>query len=109
MQGFWYFEKTEKSDSLVFDFGFFAGKVAEIINSGTSDFSDLIYFDLFDVRGLYGKDSFHTDVPRHFPDGKSFFLACTFHLNDDSPEYLDTFFVSFDNLVMHTDGVSCAE
>ena len=91
------------------DTGFLTGEIAQIEDAGAAHSTVLVDVDLLDERTGNGEDTFHTDAVRDLADSKGLSSSASTALQDNALEVLDTFFVSFLNLVMDSDGIASLE
>ena len=85
-------------------------QVAEIEDTGATDFTVLVDFDGVDERGLIREDPFDTDAAGNFPDGESAGVGGgTADLDDHASELLKSVLVTFLDPVGHGDGVTGLE
>ena len=91
------------------DTGFLTGEIAQIEDAGAAHSTVLVDVDLLDERTGNGEDTFHTDAVRNLADSKGLSSSASTALQDNALEVLDTFFVSFLNLVMDSDGIASLE
>lgn len=92
-----------------FDTCFLAGEGAEVVEFCTAYFTEFVYGDRVDERGVEGEDTFYADVVGNFTDGEAFFVAFANNLDDNATILLDTLFVAFFDSVCDGDGVAGAE
>ena len=91
------------------DLGFLAAEAAQVVDARFADVTSLVDLDVLNHGGGDGETSFHANVIGNLADGESTNLALAAALQDDALEFLQTLFLSFDNLVGHRDGVTCLE
>jgi len=92
--------------SFLFDTSFLTGKIAEIEDSSSADGATLVDIDLFDERRRDGENSFHTDTVGDLTNSKGFSGTASGALKNNALEVLDTFFVTFFDFIMDSDGIS---
>ena len=95
--------------SFLFDTSFLTGKIAEIEDSSSADGATLVDIDLFDERRRDGENSFHTDTVGDLTNSKGFSGTASGALKHNALEVLDTFFVTFFDFVMDSDGIASLE
>ena len=95
--------------SLLFDTGFLTGEVAEIEDAGTTHSAMFVDINLLDKRAGEGENTFHSDTVGDFADSKGLSGSASTTLQDNALEVLDTFFVTFFDLVVDGDGVASFE
>lgn len=91
------------------DTGFLTGKFAQVEDTGATDNPALVHFHFFDERRVDGENSFHTDVARHLPNRESSGSTAPAALQHNALELLDTFLVTFLDLVTYSYGVASFE
>ena len=69
----------------------------------------LIDVDLLDKRAANGEYTFHTHTIGNLADSKGLSRTASSALEDNALEVLDTFFISFSNFVMDSDGIASLE
>ena len=97
-------------DLHLLDASLLTGKVAEVVDAGAADFTDLVDLDAVDEGGLEGEDPLDADATGNLADGERLGERVgAFDLDHDASELLEPFLVSFFDLVGHGDGVTCLE
>ena len=91
------------------DTGFLTGEITQIEDAGAAHGTVLVDVDLLDERAGKGEDALHSDAVRDLADSKGLSSSASTALQDNALEVLDTFFVSFLNLVMDSDGIASLE
>ncbi len=93
----------------LFDTGFLAGELAEVVQFGTAYFTVFVDGDRVDKRRFDGEDTLNTDVVAHLADGETFLAAFATDADNNAAILLDTLFVTFFDAVSHGDCVAGAE
>ena len=96
-------------ESLLLDTCFLAGEITEVENTCPSYAPVLINLYFINKWRSRREDPFHTNVTRHFTNGKSLSITLSAALDNDTPVLLYTLLISFDNLVVNSDGITGAE
>ena len=95
---------------LILDAGLLTGEIAQVEDTRTADFADLVDLDAVDERGLVGEYPLNTDTCRYFAYSKGpgvRILAAD--LDDDSPEFLEPLLIAFLDPVGDSDSITCLE
>ena len=92
-----------------FNTSFFTCKISEVEDTCSAYHTVFVYIDLFDERRCEREYSFHTYATRNFTNSKGSGNSCTSYLKDYSLKLLDTFFVSFADFIMDSDGIAGLE
>ena len=95
--------------SFLFNTGFLTGKIAEIEDSCSADGTTLVDVDLLDERAADGEHTLHTNTVGDLTDSKGLSGTASSALQDNALEVLDTFFVTFFDFVMDSDGIASLE
>ena len=95
--------------SLLFDTGFLTGEVAQVEDAGAAHSTVLVDINLLDERAGDGENTLHTDTVRNLADSKGFSRTTSAALQHNALEVLDTFFVTFFDFVMDSDGIASLE
>ena len=93
----------------LFDAGFFAGEVAQVVDTGTTNDTHLVYLDAVDVRRVEREDAFYADAVRNFADGEHLGDAAALDLDYDTAEALHALLVTLDDTVGYGDRVAAFE
>ena len=95
---------------LLLDASLLSREVAEVVDAGAADLTDLVDLDAVDERGLDGENPLDSDATGNLADGERLGEGVSaFDLDHDATELLEPFLVSFFDLVGHGDGVTCLE
>ena len=95
---------------LLLDASLRSGEVAEVVDAGAADLTDLVDLDAVDEGGLDGENPLDSDATGNLADGERLGEGIgALDLDHDASELLEPFLVSFFNLVGHGDGVTCLE
>ena len=92
-----------------FNTSFFTCKVTEVEDACSAHHAVFVDIDLFDERGGEGENSFHTYTAGNLTNSKGLGASCTGELQNNSLELLDTFFVSFTDFIVDSDGIAGLE
>ena len=95
--------------SSLFNTGFLTGEIAQIEDSCTAYSATLVNINLLDKRAADGEYTLHTNAVGNLTDSKGLSRTASAALQYNALEVLDTFFVSFFNLVMNRDGIASLE
>ena len=93
----------------LFDTGFLAGELAEIVKFGATYFTVFVHGNRVDERRFDGEDTFYTDVVAHFADSEALLGAFARDADYNTALLLDTLFVTFFDTVSDSDGVAGCE
>ena len=87
-----------------------AGETAEVEYPGPADLTDLVQLDLLDERGLEGENPFHANASGNLADGeRPGSGSCAPFLDDNTPEVLESFLVTFLDPIGNGDSVTGLE
>ena len=95
--------------SFLFNTGFLTGKIAEIEDSCSADSTVFVDIDFLNERAADGEHTLHANAVGNLTDSKGLSRTTSSALQDNTLEVLDTFFVSFFNFVMDSDGIASLE
>jgi len=91
---------------LFFNPAFLTGKVAEVKQPGTANFTEFNNFNFSNVRRSIREDTFNPYSIGYFTYRKGLGSSFATNLNHIASEFLDTLFVSFNNLLADDDVIS---
>ena len=97
------------SYATLFDTGFLAGEVAEIVKFGATNLTVFVHGNRIDERRFDGEDTLYTDIVAHFANGKTFFSAFSRNADYNTAILLDTLLVAFLDTVSDGDGIAGGE
>src|SRR5690606_28222410 len=92
--------------SSFFDTGFFTGKLSEVVNSRSANFTSLVNFDLLKCRQVQWEDTLYSNCSTHFADGKGMRKSGPFDLDHNSTKGLGTGLSPFSNFIVNSNGIS---
>ena len=96
--------------ALFADAGLLTGKVAEVEDAGTADFTDLVDSDAVDSGRLEGENPFHADSIGNLAYGEGTGKRSgAAYLDDHTAEILQTEFITFLDLAGYGNGVTGLE
>lgn len=75
---------------LLGDTSLLASELAQVVQLGTTHFTDLVYLDRIDVRGLKGENTLYAHGARHLAHGETLLLTLAVDLDDHAAIELDT-------------------
>ena len=101
--------KEDSLEAFLFDSGFLTGEVAQIEDAGTAHSTTLVDINLLDKRAGEGENTLHADTVRDLADSKGLSSSASTALQHNALEVLDSFFVTFFNLIVDGDGVTRLE
>lgn len=93
----------------LFDAGFLACELAEVVEFCTTHLTMLVDGNGVDEGRLNGEDTFNTDVVAHLAYCETLFVAFAGDADNHTAVLLDTFFVAFLDTVSDCDGVAGEE
>ena len=96
-------------NALLSDTSLLTGEVAQVVQLGAANLTNLVDSDAVDVGRLDGEDTLHTNGARHLANGKALLVAMTADLDNYTAVQLDTLLVALDNLVSYGYGVTSLE
>jgi len=91
------------------DLGLLTTQTSEVVDARLADRTQLVDFDVLNHRRSDGEASLNTDVVGNLADGECASLTLATTLNDNTLESLQTFLLTFNDLVGHGDGITCSE
>lgn len=93
----------------LFDTGFLAGEIAQVVKFGTTNLTVLVHGDGVDKGRFEGEDTLNADVVGHLADGETLLDAFTRNAYHYAAVLLNTLLVAFLDAVSHCDGVAGEE
>lgn len=75
---------------LLGDTSLLASELAQVVQLGTTHFTDLVYLNRIDVRGLKGENTLYAHGARHLAHGETLLLTLAVDLDDHAAIELDT-------------------
>ena len=99
----------QRLESLLFNTGFLTGKIAEVENSCSADGTAFVDVNLLNERTGNGEHALHANAVGNLTDSKGLGGTTSSALQDNALEVLDTFFVTFFDFVMDSDGIASLE
>jgi hypothetical protein len=90
----------------LFDTGRLTGALTLVEDACATYFTTLVHLDFLQVRHVYGEDTLHADVARHFTDSKGFCYTRAAALKHVAAEELRTRLFTFTNFVVHRNGIT---
>ena len=91
------------------DTGFLTGEITQVEDTGTTHGTTLVDVDLLDEGAADGEDTFHANAVGNLADSKGLSSSSTTALYHNALEVLDTFFVSFTDFIVNSDGIASFE
>lgn len=109
-------EVSAKNDSLIrvlnpffLDAGRLTRAFAQVKQTSPTNLSYLVYLDGVNVRTVHREQAFNANAIRHLTDREGSRIAMALDLDHIPFEGLDTFFISFHDLVIHRDVITRLE
>ena len=98
-----------RSHALLLDAGLLAREVAQVVDAGAANHTDLVDLDLLDVGRIEREDTLDTHAVRNLADREHLGLALALDLDNHTAEALEALLAALDDLVGHGDGVTGLE
>ena len=95
--------------ALLADLRCLAAAVAEVVELGAANLTARHELDLVDDRRVHRELTLHTHLEADLADDEGLANASTLTAEDNALEDLDTRTVTFNDVHVHLDGVTCAE
>ncbi len=95
-------------DKTLFDAGFLAGEVAEIIKLRTTHLAILVDSDRLNERRFDRENPLHADSVGHLTDSEAFLVFAAVDTDNNAAILLDTLFVALLDTIGHCNGVAGA-
>lgn len=93
----------------LFEFYGFTSTFAQVVQFGFAYTSATERLDTDDIWAVHGEYTLNTLIAHHASDREHLVDAASFAGNHGTSEYLNAFFVAFDDPAMHVDGVANLE
>ena len=88
-------------DTLLSNTCLLTGELTQVVQLGTTHFTNLVHFDVVNVRAFQGEDTLHTYVARHLAHRETLFVLMATNLDDHAAILLNALFVTFDDFVCY--------
>lgn len=95
--------------ALLLDTGLLTGQIAEVVDAGAANHTNLVDLDLLDMGRVEREDTFDAHTVGNLADGEHLGLALTLDLDHYTAEALQALLVTLDDLVRHGDGITGIE
>ena len=95
--------------SFLFDSGFLTGKSAQVVQLGTTYFTNLVHFDAVDGRRFQWEDTLYTYSTRHLAYSETLLFTVAGDFDNNAAIQLNAFLVTFDNTICYSYSVACLE
>ena len=76
--------------TLLLDAGSLTSELAQIVELGATNLTNLVHLNRVDVGRLDGEDTLHTHGARHLANGEALFVTMAANLDDHTTVELDT-------------------
>ena len=95
--------------ALLLDTGLLTGQIAEVVDAGAANHTNLVDLDLLDMGRVEREDTFDAHTVGNLADGEHLGLALTLDLDNHTPEALEALLAALDDFVGNGDRVTSLE